>query len=81
MQAGTPILDVTQQYNPDQRSFSLTFRQHTPPTPGQPEETKKPLMIPIVTGLLSSATGKELAKSRVLMLTEEEQTFVFENIR
>jgi aminopeptidase N len=80
-QAGTPVLEATQKYDSAKKTFTLTFKQHTPSTPGQPSESKQPLMIPIVTGLLSAATGAEIAPSKVLVLTQAEQSFVFENVQ
>ena len=56
------------------------MKQHTPSTPGQPKESKLPLMIPVVTGLLSQ-NGEEIVASQVLLLTEAQQTFEFPNIR
>lgn len=47
-QAGTPVLTVTDEYREGQ--YHLTFRQHTPATPGQ--EDKQPLVIPIRLALL-----------------------------
>lgn len=79
-QAGTPIVDVSQSYDAATKTYTLTLSQHTPSTPGQPEASKLPLMIPVVCGLLSPTTGKELVPSRVLKLTEATQSFVFENV-
>ena len=79
-QAGTPILSVIESYDEKSKKYKLTFKQRTPATPGQPEESKKPLLMPIVVGLLSRKTGKELLPSTVLQLTKAEQEFVFENI-
>lgn len=79
-QAGTPIVDVIQSYDAASKKFSLTLKQHIPSTPGQPMESKLPMLIPIVTGLLSPSTGAEIVPELVLKLTETEQTFVFDNI-
>ncbi len=57
-QAGTPELDVAGIL--DERGFLLTFRQHTPATPGQP--VKKPLHIPIALGLLDSRGASLVTK-------------------
>ncbi|SEP88239.1 aminopeptidase N [Pseudomonas sp. NFACC02] len=86
-QAGTPRLAVTESYDPSARTYSLTFRQSTPTTPGQPGEEKKPFVIPVSLGLLDKA-GKEMplrlqgepsasGTSRVISVTEAEQTFTF----
>jgi aminopeptidase N len=84
-QAGTPVLAAAGDYDPDTGTSTLRMRQHTPPTPGQPE--KRPLHIPIVVGLLA-ADGTDLplrlegeeaagATTRVLSLCQAEQTFRF----
>ena len=54
--------------------YSLTFRQHTPPTPGQAD--KQPQVIPMAVGLLNP-NGDEVLKTTVLELNEAEQTFNF----
>lgn len=80
-QAGTPIVDVTQSYDKEKAQFKLKFQQHTPSTPNQDEATKKPLLIPVIVGLLDKVTGREIAKSKLLKLTEREQEFVFDGIK
>ncbi len=89
-QAGTPFLEVTGQHHPDSATYSLTFSQLCPPTPGQKE--KQPFHIPIAMGLLD-ADGNELplrlqgendtatpVTKRVLELTAEKAEFVFTDI-
>ena len=49
-QAGTPVLAVQEDWNPDQGFYTLHLNQQTPPTPGQTE--KKPLPLPLRFGLL-----------------------------
>jgi len=84
-QAGTPRLDVSEAYDEAAQTYSLTFRQSCPATPGQSE--KLPFVIPVALGLLD-AQGNELplrlqgesaaqGTSRVLSVTEAEQTFTF----
>ncbi len=84
-QAGTPVVEASGVYNGIERSYRLTIRQTTPPTPGQP--TKQPMHIPLVVGLLG-ADGKDLpltlrgeaqapGVSRVLHVTDSEQVFDF----
>ncbi|QPH54551.1 aminopeptidase N [Pontivivens ytuae] len=60
-QAGTPRVHVAEQF--EDGRFTLTFRQETPPTPGQPE--KAPVPIPIRWGLLG-AQGEVAAGTFVL---------------
>ncbi len=76
-QAGTPELTVSDAYDPATRRYSLTLRQSTAPTPGQPE--KHPLPIPVATGLLAP-DGTELLPTTMLLLSAAEQTFTFDNI-
>ena len=87
-QAGTPRLEVSEAYDAAAQTYSLTFRQSCPATPGQNE--KLPFVIPVALGLLD-AQGNELSlrlqgesaaqgTSRVLSVTEAEQTFTFAGI-
>ncbi len=75
-QAGTPEVIVSGAHDPATRRYTLTLKQRTPPTPG--ELTKQPLVIPVVMGLLNDA-GHEIT-SRTLLLSETEQSFVFNDI-
>jgi len=75
-QAGTPELHVTDHYDPAMRRYTLTLRQTLAPTPDQP--TKVPMVIPVATGLLAP-DGSEIV-SQLLLLTEPEQEFIFDNI-
>ncbi|MNM81909.1 Aminopeptidase N [compost metagenome] len=87
-QAGTPRLEVSEAYDAAAQTYSLSFRQSCPPTPDKAE--KLPFVIPVELGLLDAA-GNDLplrllgeaageATSRVLSVTEAEQTFVFQGI-
>ena len=87
-QAGTPRLQVSEAYDASAQTYSLTFRQSCPATPGQSE--KLPFVIPLALGLLD-AQGNELplrlqgeatasGTGRVLSITEAEQTFTFEGV-
>src|SRR5690606_31832156 len=87
-QAGTPRLEVREAYDAAAQTYTLTFKQSCPATPGQPE--KQPFVIPVELGLLN-AQGAELplrlhgetaaqGTSRVLSLTEAEQAFTFVDI-
>ena len=84
-QAGTPRLAVSEHYDAQQKTYSLTFAQSCPATPDKVE--KLPFVIPVELGLLN-AQGAEIAlqlagetaasgTSRVLSVTEAEQTFTF----
>lgn len=74
-QAGTPRLSVSEDW--DGATYTLTLRQSTPPTPGQPD--KAPLVIPVAVGLLSPSGG-EMVPTQVLELTEAEQSFAFDGL-
>ena len=74
-QAGTPRLSVTEAFKDG--TYTLTFKQKTPATPGQSE--KKPQLIPIAVGLLNP-NGDETVPTRVLEMTETEQSFTFEGL-
>ena len=87
-QAGTPRLAVSEHYDAEQKTYSLTFAQSCPQTPDKVE--KLPFVIPVELGLLN-AQGAELplqlagesaavGTSRVLSVTEAEQTFTFVGI-
>ncbi|NIZ12356.1 aminopeptidase N [Phaeobacter sp. HF9A] len=74
-QAGTPRLSVEESYA--EGTYTLTFRQSTPPTPGQPE--KDPKVIPIAVGLLNP-NGDEVLPTKVLEMTKAEQSFSFDGL-
>ncbi|MCF6317288.1 MAG: aminopeptidase N [Marinosulfonomonas sp.] len=74
-QAGTPILTVTDDYKDG--TYTLHFKQKTPPTPGQ--VMKPPQVLPIAVGLLG-ANGDEVLKTTVLEMTETAQSFSFEGL-
>jgi aminopeptidase N len=77
-QAGTPELTVADSYDAGARRYTLTLRQSTRPTPGQPE--KHPLPIPVAMGLLGPDGAELPGSARVLLLEAEEQRFVFEDV-
>lgn len=83
-QSGTPVVSVDDNYNPKTRQYSLTIRQHTPPTADQAE--KQALHIPFAIELYDNhgqviplrSAGQPV--SSVLNVTQSEQTFVFDDI-
>lgn len=87
-QAGTPRLVVEDAYDAAARTYSLTFRQSCPATPGQTE--KLPFVIPVELGLLDAAgndlplrlasEAKAEGGNRVIAVTEAEQTFTFVDV-
>ncbi len=74
-EAGTPRLSWSEDFVDG--TYTLTFRQHTPATPGQPE--KAPRVIPIAVGLLNP-NGDEVQPTTVLEMTEAEQSFSFDGL-
>ncbi|QFT80201.1 Aminopeptidase N [Roseovarius sp. THAF27] len=73
--AGTPRVSVTDDFSGG--TYTLTFEQHTPPTPGQ--DDKPPRVIPIAVGLLSP-NGDEVQPTKVLEMTEAKQSFTFDGL-
>jgi len=85
-QAGTPILEVTESYNQQQKTLTLTLKQSCEPTPGQ--AIKQALHIPVKAGLLAAdgsvlksiVDGNDAADEVILEMTEQQQSFVFESL-
>ncbi len=88
-QAGTPVLEVDDDYDAEAKTYTLKLRQHTPSTPGQ--EHKQPFHIPLAVGLLDAAgrdlplqlegeEGADAPRTRVLGVTGAEQAFTFTGI-
>jgi aminopeptidase N len=87
-QAGTPELHAHGLYDAASRSYELTLRQHTAPTPNQPD--KQALPIPVALALIgedgapmplhldgaAAAGGDE----RVILFDRDEATFRFANV-
>lgn len=87
-QSGTPRLQASGRYDAAERRYTLTLSQRCPATPGQSE--KQPFVIPVAVGLID-AQGQDLALrlqgepqatggSRLLVLTQASESFVFEDI-
>ncbi|MDD2465105.1 MAG: aminopeptidase N [Desulfobulbus sp.] len=83
-QAGTPVLTVTTDYDGEKRQLTLRVEQTCPPT--RESEEKLPFTMPLAVGLLDDK-GQTIPleegpnpTTRVLVLSEEKQQFVFENI-
>ncbi len=89
-QSGTPQLTVTSRYDADLREYTLSIRQHTPPTQDQPD--KVPLVIPLRMGLLGSdgaalplqlageAADASVSADRLFLLHEEKESITFVNV-
>ncbi|MDN3610072.1 aminopeptidase N [Vibrio ostreicida] len=83
-QSGTPTVSVTSEYNATEQTYSLTVSQMTEPTHDQ--EQKQALHIPFDVELYT-ANGDIIelrcngeGVNHVLNVTENHQTFVFENV-
>jgi aminopeptidase N len=70
--AGTPRLHVDEAFADG--TYTLTFRQETPPTPGQPDKPAR--VIPIAVGLLGP-NGDEVLPTQILEMTDDTQSFSF----
>ncbi|MBS7779546.1 aminopeptidase N [Acidovorax sp. CCYZU-2555] len=90
-QAGTPQVAASGVYDAAAQTYTLTLRQSCAPTPGQPE--KLPFVIPVEVGLLTEDGAAQTVQlldaagmagspstSRLLVLTETEQNFVFSGV-
>ncbi len=87
-QAGTPVLDVEEEYDANLQRYTLILSQHTPATPGQ--DKKLPFHIPVAVSLMDK-TGNVMAvehgapsigsETFILPLTQERQSFVFEKVQ
>ncbi len=84
-QAGTPTVEVAEDYDAEQQRYTLHLKQHTPATPGQ--DTKLPFHIPLRCALIG-ADGEDMpvqhadtgATEHLLQLKHEAQSFVFESV-
>ncbi len=88
-QAGTPELKVQGDYDKQKLTYTLTFEQSCPATPGQ--EEKQPFHIPIAVGLLDRA-GRDMTLrledeseqeencTHILNLQERRQSYTFTDI-
>jgi aminopeptidase N len=85
-QAGTPRLKAKGVYDAAAQTYTLSFSQTCPPTPGQ--DHKEPFVIPMMLGLVNPATGQDmplqLAKEaqptlgqRTFVLTQSQESLQF----
>ncbi|TPE55628.1 aminopeptidase N [Maribrevibacterium harenarium] len=84
-QAGTPRVQVTDEYDEQAQTYTLNFSQMTPATPGQP--TKLPVVIPVKMGLIGQDGSSlrfnlagETTTETVITLTQGEESVVFEQV-
>jgi aminopeptidase N len=88
-QAGTPVCTVSGDYDADAHTFTLNVRQSCAPTAdGSPKE---PFYFPMITGLLNqdgndmpltltSDESDSAESSRILIVDQPQQEFIFRNI-
>jgi aminopeptidase N len=74
-EAGTPRLRVAEDWA--EGTYTLTFTQTNPATPGQPDKGAK--VIPVAVGLLNP-NGDEVVPTTVLEMTQATQSFRFEGL-
>ena len=88
-QAGTPTLNVTDNYDEKTGTYSITIKQDLPDTPEKKGAEKEAHHIPVRLGLVG-ADGEDLPldvasgdvlHGNVLNLKDREQTFVFKNVK
>jgi len=87
-QSGTPVLEISGDYDEEAQRFRLHVSQSCPATPGQPD--KQPFLIPLQVGLVGpdgrnmplQLAGEDRKKgaSCTLRGTATEQTFEFVNV-
>ena len=83
-QAGTPEITFKGDYNPVEKTYTVTLIQKIPDTPGQ--TNKRAMHIPVAIGLLDPS-GQEYAlnekeeRTQILHLKEKSQAFTFDNIQ
>ncbi len=70
-QAGTPVVNVSTNYDATTKTFALTLKQNYP-------NQTEPLLIPIKIGLLNAETGADLLPETLLQFNKMEQTFTFD---
>ena len=92
-QAGTPSLHVSDHYNREEKTYTLTFQQVLTDTPEATASQKRAQHIPITMGLVGNTSclpvilsddpvvsNTEQPKQRILELTEKEQAFTFYHV-
>jgi len=76
-QAGTPRVCASGHFDEAARRYTLTLRQHSEASPGQP--SKEPFVVPVAMGLLR-ADGQPATEPRLLVLDSAEQSWTFDGI-
>lgn len=76
-QAGTPRVEAELRHDPASRVATLTLRQSLPPSPRQ--MSREPMAIPLRTALFDRQSARH-GGERTLLLTQDAQSFTFEDI-
>ncbi|MFV1922575.1 MAG: aminopeptidase N [Methylotenera sp.] len=76
-QAGTPVLEVSTNYDSNLKTLTLSFKQTQ--KDGAGEIHQRPLLIPVAVGLLNEQ-GVETHPTRILEMNARERSFTFENV-
>lgn len=74
-QAGTPIVNVKEDFNPESQCYTLTLTQSCPSM-----DNWQPMHMPVKMGLMDS-TGQALPFDQVLQLTQAQQSFEFHGLQ
>lgn len=77
-QAGTPVVEIFDNYNEKEKKYTISFIQSCPKTPET--ENKKPFIIPIKLWLIKENWEEIKLDNDLIILTEFNQSFTFENI-
>jgi aminopeptidase N len=83
-QAGTPVLEVSAQYDDPSREYELTFKQTIPDTQGQ--LNKQPMVIPIKLGLIDGKGvecvlhSDDLVNGDLFVLDRSEKSLVLRDV-
>jgi len=83
LQPGTPQVSITSAWDAAAGKYTLTVKQLVGAGQKHLAESKRrerPMLIPVVVGLLDRETRKEVVPSKVLELTGPEQTFEFDGL-
>lgn len=91
-QAGTPVLNIAENYDADKQEYQLSVQQSCPDTPEATSAEKQPYHLPLTVGLIvdkenipvvlsgDSTDDEEPVTSRVLEVTQAEQVFTLTNV-
>ena len=74
-QAGTPKVTARLEHDPQSASATLHLSQAIADTPGQ--TNKLPMVLPLKTALIGSASGETIGEERLILLDQEEASISF----